>query len=67
MKYFLHVPAMLLCLVLTKHPTFAHHVISAKFNTGETVTLNGPATQLDWSAPHAHLFVEILRLPVDFY
>ena len=40
-------------------PAGAHHAVSAKFDTGETLTLNGPVTQIDWSSPHVHVFMNV--------
>ena len=59
MKHLFPSSAVLSCLALVIAPAFAHHAVSAKFNTEERITLNGPVTQIDWSAPHAHLFVNV--------
>ena len=40
-------------------PLAAHHVISAKFDSVKTLTLNGPITAIDWANPHAHLFINV--------
>ena len=45
--------------VLATPLALAHHPISAKFDTNEQVTLDGAVTQIDWSNPHAHLFVNV--------
>ena len=59
MKHLFPLTAILFCLALVIAPAFAHHAISAKFNTEESITLNGPVTQIDWSAPHAHMFINV--------
>ena len=40
-------------------PLAAHHPISAKFDPGKTVTLNGIVVGIDWANPHVHLFVNV--------
>jgi hypothetical protein len=35
----------------------AHHGISTKFNPEQTVTLKGRVSRMDWSNPHAHIFM----------
>lgn len=37
----------------------AHHPVQAKFDYDQTRTLSGVVTLLDWSNPHAHLFVNV--------
>jgi hypothetical protein len=46
-------------IVLALAPLRAHHVIAAKFDNAKPVTLSGAVTEVDWSNPHAHLFINV--------
>lgn len=46
-------------LLIGVTPGWAHHAIAAKFDTEQNVTLKGIVTQIDWSNPHAHVFVNV--------
>ena len=46
------------CL-LAALPLLAHHSLAAKYDTEQTVMLDGTVTKLDWSNPHARLFLDI--------
>jgi hypothetical protein len=37
----------------------AHHAISAKFDTGKPMQLEGIVTFVDWRNPHVHVFVNV--------
>ena len=37
----------------------AHHVIQAKFDPASEVILDGRVTHVDWSNPHAHVFLDV--------
>ena len=50
--------AAMLC-VLAVSTGFAHHPISAKFDTNRSVTLRGVVTSVDWANPHAHVFINV--------
>lgn len=45
------------CL-LAAIPVLAHHSLSAKYETGQTIMLNGTVTKVDWSNPHARLYID---------
>ncbi|MGD8811081.1 MAG: DUF6152 family protein, partial [Gammaproteobacteria bacterium] len=38
----------------------AHHSILGKFDDAEPVTLDGVVTKIDWRAPHAHIFMNVV-------
>jgi hypothetical protein len=39
--------------------SYAHHPISAKFDTSKPMQLEGIVTFVDWRNPHAHVFVNV--------
>ena len=39
--------------------TYAHHPIQAKFEANAPVSFTGIVTNVDWSNPHVHLFVNV--------
>jgi Family of unknown function (DUF6152) len=39
----------------------AHHPILAKFDDAQTVRLEGRVTAIDWSSPHAHVFMNVIE------
>ena len=40
-------------------PSYAHHPISAKFDTTKRLELEGIVTFVDWRNPHVHVFVNV--------
>jgi len=38
---------------------FAHHSFAAEFDITKPVTLAGKVTKLEWTNPHAYLFVDV--------
>ncbi len=40
-------------------PLAAHHSLSAKYYTSQIIMLNGTITKVDWSNPHARLYLDI--------
>jgi len=46
-------------LLLTVTPVLAHHPIQAKFDESRSLTLTGTITEIDWSNPHAHIFINV--------
>jgi hypothetical protein len=48
-----------LALTLGGSMAWAHHPISAKFDSKVPVELNGIVTSLDWRNPHAHIFMNV--------
>ena len=39
-------------------PAGAHHALASEFKTGQMITLTGMVTKVEWSNPHARLYVE---------
>ena len=39
-------------------PTIAHHSFAAEFDRNRTITVTGNVTKLEWTNPHARLYVE---------
>jgi hypothetical protein len=46
------------CLVATA-PVVAHHSFASEFDISRPVTLEGPVTKLEWTNPHAFVFVDV--------
>jgi hypothetical protein len=46
------------CL-LAALPVLAHHSLAAKYDTEQVIMLDGTVTKVDWSNPHARLFLDI--------
>ena len=40
-------------------PLVAHHSFAAEFDARRPVTLKGLVTRIEWTNPHAHLFVDV--------
>jgi len=40
-------------------PVFAHHAFSAEFDQSKPIKLSGEITKLEWTNPHAWLFVDV--------
>lgn len=47
-----------LVLLLAAAPAFAHHSL-AMFDMTNPVTVKGVVERLDWTNPHAHLYVDV--------
>jgi Family of unknown function (DUF6152) len=45
-------------LVAAAVPVVAHHAFAAEFDRSRTITVTGNVTKLEWTNPHARLFVE---------
>src|SRR3984957_21228133 len=45
-------------LLLAAAPVFAHHSL-ALYNMTNPVTVKGVVTRLEWTNPHAHLYIEV--------
>jgi hypothetical protein len=50
---------VVLGLVATTVPIFAHHSFAAEFDGTKMVTLVGAVTKVDWVNPHAYIYVDV--------
>lgn len=53
------VAAALAVFVLAGSSGLAHHSVAAKFDEGQSTTLSGIVTMVDWRNPHVHVFVNV--------
>ena len=51
--------AIAVILFLVAGPLFSHHAIEAKFDPGQSLTLTGLVTKVDWLNPHVHIFMDV--------
>lgn len=47
-------------VLLTASPVFAHHSFAAEFDASKPVTLKGTVTKIEWSNPHAWIFMDVI-------
>ena len=46
-------------LVLAARPVVAHHAFAAEFDAAKPVKLTGAVTKLEWTNPHAWIYVDV--------
>ena len=46
-------------VLLAARPVVAHHAFAAEFDSDKPVKLTGAVTRLDWTNPHAWIYVDI--------
>ena len=46
-------------LLVTGRPIVAHHAFSAEFDAEKSVKLTGAVTRLDWTNPHAWIYIDV--------
>jgi len=44
--------------LLTVTPAYPHHAFASEFDINKPVSLEGPVTRMEWTNPHAWLFME---------
>lgn len=59
MKNYRAVVSTTLLSVLFVAPSFAHHSITAVFDTSKTIQLKGTITKLEWRNPHASVYIDV--------
>jgi len=42
-------------------PVVAHHSHAAEYDESKTVTLTGTVTKIDWTNPHARIYVDVAQ------
>lgn len=51
-----------LCLsALVFQPVYAHHSVTAEYDTSKVITIDGQVRALDLGSPHSHLTIGVLR------
>ena len=50
---------VLAALLLSGGPLAAHHAFTAEFDANKPVTLKGTVTRMEWTNPHAWLYIDV--------
>jgi hypothetical protein len=49
-----------LTILISSAPAVAHHSFAAEYDRDRPITITGKVTRLEWTNPHARLYVEAL-------
>jgi len=58
MKHNVQIGFGLMLVLLVAIPLWAHHSITAEFDTSKSFTAKGTITKVEWVNPHAYLYME---------
>jgi hypothetical protein len=58
MKNNLQISFWLMLGLLLAIPLWAHHSITAEFDTSKSITVKGTLTKIEWVNPHAYVYVD---------
>jgi hypothetical protein len=50
---------VVLMTLVASAPAVAHHSFGVVYDANQPVTLTGTVTKLEWTNPHAHLFIDV--------
>ncbi len=55
----LFLTGMAMACLLAASPATPHHAFASEFDINKPVSLTGPVTKMEWTNPHAWLFIEV--------
>jgi hypothetical protein len=58
MRYKFDKSVWLMLGLLLAIPVWAHHSITAEFDTSKSITVKGTLTKIEWVNPHAYVYVD---------
>lgn len=59
MRAKLSVVVVVVGMLLAAVPVIAHHSFAAEFDASKPVTMKGTITKMEWSNPHAWLYIDV--------